>query len=242
MIVAAHQPHYMPWLGYVDKMAKADLFVVLDDMPFEAHDFQHRQRVRLPDGPGWLTVPLVHDAPSDRICDQRIDNSDRPNWQRRSWLALETNYRRARFWNLYAEELREVYERPWTGLVDLDLHMLGLARRWLGITTPIARSSELGLQGANTDRLIDLCRRVGARAYLSGRGGSTGYLDVEKMERARLTLVWQAFEHPVYPQRYEQRGFDSHLGFLDLVLNCGPSSRARLFASSHPVLMMERVA
>ena len=27
MILAAHQPHYLPWLGYLDKMARADLFV-----------------------------------------------------------------------------------------------------------------------------------------------------------------------------------------------------------------------
>ena len=47
MIVAAHQPHYMPWLGYLDKMAKADLFVVMDDLQYEAQNFQNRQRVKL---------------------------------------------------------------------------------------------------------------------------------------------------------------------------------------------------
>jgi hypothetical protein len=242
MIVAAHQPHYLPWLGYLDKLAKADLFVVMDDLQFEAQNFQNRQRVRLPDGGAWLTVPLEHGTQTDRIIDKRIDNSGnaRQHWQRRTWLTLETNYRRAPYWSEYADELREVYTRTWTSLVELDLHMLGLAKRWLGIDTEIMRSSHLGLGGAKTDRIIEMCRRVGARAYLSGGGGSTGYLDVEAIGRAGFGVVWQSFEHPRYAQRYE-RGFDKNLGFLDLVLNCGPKSRDILFPASHPIHVAPRI-
>jgi hypothetical protein len=235
MIVAAHQPHYLPWLGYLDKLAKADLFIVMDDLQFEAQNFQNRQRVKLPDGPAWLTVPLAHGAQTDRICDKEIEPSSSPKqcWRHRHFATLETNYRRAPYWSQYADQLREVYSRPWTRLVDLDFEMLALAREWLGIRTPVMRASQLRLQGAKTDRLIDLCKKTGARAYLTGAGGSQSYLDVEKMGRAGIGVIWQSFEHPVYPQRYV-RGFDSHLGFLDLVLNCGPASRDVLFATSHP--------
>ena len=236
MIVAAHQPAYLPWLGYLDKIAKADLFVVMDDLQFEAQNFQNRQRVRLCDGPTWVVVPLEHGAQSDRICDKRIDNAGNPkqHWQPRTWRTLEINYRRAPFFDRYADELRAVYTRPWTSLVELDLHLLELARRWLDITTPMVRSSQLGLVGAKTDRILDMCRKLDARAYLSGRGGSSGYLDVEKMGRAGIGVLWQHFEHPVYPQRYPQRGFDSHLAFIDLLLNCGPASRDILFDRTHP--------
>ncbi|HET9990358.1 MAG TPA: WbqC family protein, partial [Kofleriaceae bacterium] len=92
--------------------------------------------------------------------------------------------------------------------------------------------STLRLEGQKTDRLIALCKAVGARAYLSGGGGSTGYLDTEQMGRAGVGVIWQHFHHPVYPQRYPQ--FVSHLGFLDLLFNCGEASRDVLFARSHP--------
>jgi hypothetical protein len=229
MIIAAHQPHYLPWLGYLDKLAKADVFVVMDDLPLEAPGFHHRQRVKLPDGAAWLTVPVEHD--------HRIDNSGsaQQHWQRRSWLTLETNYRRAPHWQHYCDELREVYVgRTWTSLVELDLHMLGLARRWLGIETEVIRASQLGLCGAKTDRIVELCRRLGARSYLSGCGGSTA-LDVERLGRAGFGVIRQSFQHPVYSQRYPERGFDANLGFLDLVLNCGPASRDILFPASHPI-------
>ena len=75
MIVAAHQPHYMPWLGYLDKVAKADVFVVMDDLQFEALNFQNRQRLKLCTGAGWLTVPVHRGSQSDRIVDKRIDSA-----------------------------------------------------------------------------------------------------------------------------------------------------------------------
>jgi hypothetical protein len=236
MIVAAHQPHYMPWLGYLDKMAKADLFVVMDDLQYEAQNYQNRQRVKLHSGAQWLTVPLERGAQSDRICDKRIDNSGshRQHWQRRTWLTLEVNYRRAPFWSKYADELYAIYAQPWVSLLELDMAMLALARKWFDIRTPIVRASALRLTGRKTDRLIDLCRKTGARCYLSGGGGSTGYLDVERMGRAGIGVVWQHFEHPRYPQRYPEVGFISHLGFIDMLLNVGEASRDILFDRSHP--------
>jgi hypothetical protein len=236
MIVAAHQPHYMPWLGYLDKMAKADLFVVMDDLQYEAQNFQNRQRVKLHGGAQWLTVPLERGAQTDRICDKRIDNSGsrRQHWQHRTWMTLEINYRRAPHFAKYADELHAVYTQAWVSLLELDMKMLDLARSWLGIATPMIRASTLGLTGQKTDRILDMCKKVGARCYLSGGGGSTEYLDIERVGRAGVGLIWQHFEHPRYPQRYPEAGFVSHLGFLDLVLNCGDASRDILFDRAHP--------
>jgi len=231
VIVAAHQPHYLPWLGYLDKLARADVFVVMDDLQYEAQNFQNRQRLKLADGPHWLTVPLVRHAQTDRICDLRIDNAgrgSRHHWQRRTWRTLEVHYGRAAWFAQYAPELEDVFVRRWTHLVELDLHVLELARNWLGIKVPIVRASSLGLAGAKTDRIVDFCTKLGAGVYLSGRGGSTGYLDVDALARAGVTPMWQQFRHPTYPQRYAQLGFVSHLGFLDLLLNCGPDAAAVL--------------
>lgn len=244
MIVAAHQPHYVPWLGYLDKLAKADLFVVMDDLAFVPRNFHNRQHLKLAGGTGWLTVPIVHRRKRDAIMDKQIAGSSSPkhHWQHQHFRTLVTHYGGARHFADYADELRDVYTRPWTSLIALDLHMLALARRWLGIRTPIVRSSQLGLTGTKTDRLIDLCKRVGARCYLTGVGGSTQYLDVEAMGRAGIGIVWQHFEHPEYAQRYPTVGFVPRLGFLDLVLNCGPASRDILFDASHPVQLTAPVA
>jgi hypothetical protein len=232
-LVAVHQPAYLPWLGYLDKMAKADVFVVMDDLPFDPNDFQHRNRLKLDDGAAWLGVPIARDGDATRICDMTIDNGT--DWQLQTWRALETHYQHAPHFHTYADELFDVYSRPWHLLVDLDLHMLDLARRWLGIRVPILRASTFELAGTMTERLIQLCHALDARAYLSGTGHSLKYLDAERMGRAGLGVIWQHFEHPVYPQRYPDVGFVSRLGFLDMMFNCGPKSREILFGHGHPV-------
>ena len=147
MIVAAHQPHFLPWLGYLDKLAKADLFVVMDDLQYEAQNFQNRNRIKLDTGAAWLTVPVERGAQTDRICDKRITNTASPkeHWQRRSWLTLKTHYGRAPHFGAYAAAFEDIYARRWDWLLDLDLHILDLVRRWFGITRPIVRSSSLGL-------------------------------------------------------------------------------------------------
>lgn len=227
MIVAAHQPHYLPWLGYLDKLARCDLFVVMDDLQYEAQNFQNRNRIKVNLGAHWLTVPLRRGAQTDRIVDRRIDHTGwggRHHWQARTWATLVTHYGRAPHFDRYAPALEEVFARRWDWLVELDLQMLELARRWLGLTVPVVRASSLGLVGAKTERILALCRAVGASAYLSGRGGSTGYLDTAALARAGISTLWQPFTHPIYPQRYPALGFVSHLGFLDLLFNCGPAA------------------
>jgi hypothetical protein len=234
MIVAAHQPAYLPWLGYLDKLAKSDVFVVMDDLQYEAQNFQNRNRLKLNHGAGWVTVPLLRGAQSDRIVDKRIDNhgiGGKHHWQRRTWRTIQTHYGQTPHFARYAADLEIVFARRWDYLVELDLHMLDLARGWFGITRPIVRSSSLGLVGHKTDRIIDMCKKLGAKVYLSGRGGSHDYLDLEAFAAAGIALMWQQFTHPVYPQRYSGLGFVSHLGFLDLLFNCGAESGALLARS-----------
>jgi len=234
VIVAAHQPHYFPWLGYIDKMAQSDLFIVMDDLQYEKDNFQNRNRIKLNNQSSWITVPLERGSQADRICDKLIQNggtSAREHWQRRTWTTLQVHYGKAPHFARYADEVEDIFARPWTRLLDLNLHILDLVRAWFGITRPVLLSSSLGLEGQKTDRIIDFCRKVGAKVYLSGRGGSTGYLDVDALERAGIGVAWQSFQHPIYPQRYPGLGFMPRMCVLDMIFNCGPSCRDMLLST-----------
>jgi len=234
MIVAAHQPHYFPWLGYIHKMAQAELFVVMDDLQYEKENFQNRNRIKVNNQSAWITVPLERLSRTERICDKLIRNggtSAKEHWQRRTWATIQVHYGKAPHFARYAGEVEELFTRPWTRLVDLTLHILDLVRRWFGISRPTLLSSSLQLEGQRTDRIIDLCRKVGATVYLSGRGGSTGYLDVDALRREGIAVAWQSFQHPVYPQRYPALGFMPRMCVLDMLFNCGPASRDILLST-----------
>lgn len=236
MIVAAHQPHYLPWLGYLDKLAKADRFIVMDDLQYEDQNYQNRQRLKLNDGPHWFTVPLVRGSQGDRIVDKKIDNAgigSRHHWQRRTWRTLQVHYGRAAHFDRYARDLEILYTRRWDHLIDLQLHVLELAKQWFDIETPVVRASTLSLCGAKTDRILDFCEKTGAKIYLTGAGGSQGYLDTDKLAARGVSTLWQRFAHPAYPQRYPACGFVSHLAFLDLLLNSGPESTQVIWPAVH---------
>lgn len=233
MIVAAHQPHYLPWLGYLAKVAAADLFVIMDDLQYEPQNFQNRNRLKLNHGPQWVVVPLERGPQEERISDKRIVNRGSPkeHWQRKTWHTLRIHYGSAPFWKLYEPEIEEIYTRPWDHLIDLQLQILRLHLRWFEIYTPVLRASSLALRGQKTDRLESLCLAVGADVYLSGGGGSRRYLDIEQLARSGVRVTWQTFTHPVYPQRYPSLGFKPNLAALDLLFNCGPDA-ARLLRES----------
>ena len=91
----------------------------------------------------------------------------------------------------------------------------------MGIETPLLRSSEMKLSGEKTERLVSICRELGATHYLSGESGSD-YISQEDFSNQGIELEYQNYEHPVYPQRYP--GFVPHLSTIDLLFNCGEQS------------------
>ena len=112
--------------------------------------------------------------------------------------------------------------------MDLNRATLEFMREAFEIRTPLARSSELGVEGAKADLILNLCRAVGADGLLAGFGGSRQYLDPEAFASAGVRVQWHEFTHPEYPQCGAQP-FIPGLAALDLLFNCGPASRALLF-------------
>ncbi|MFH1569499.1 MAG: WbqC family protein [Gemmatimonadota bacterium] len=219
MIAAIHQPQFMPWLGYFDKMDRADCFILLDTVQYKKNEWQNRNRIKTVQGPQWLTVPVRFRHPAG-IREVQVNEAD--NWRHRHWQSLLTNYARAPYWEAVRPHLTALYERPWERLAELNRATLELLRCRLGIGTPLLWASELeGIGDDPTGRLVDLCRAVGAETYLSGADGAS-YMQLEQFAAAGIEVVFQAYAHPQYPQRFGD--FLSHLSTLDLVLNCGPGS------------------
>jgi hypothetical protein len=229
MIVAIHQPSYLPWLGYLDRMARADLFVMLDHVQFERGNFQNRTMIRMNGEARWLTVPVVQRSQKERILEKEIDNrlEGARAWGPIHFATLRHAYRDAPHAGRYMNALKSILEARWERLVDLDMALLGLMRDALGIRTPLVKSSELGVEGMKSELILNICRAVGADVFLGGMGGSRRYLDTAAFERAGVGVQWQAFRHPVHPQ-CGGGPFVAGLSALDLLFNRGPQSRATL--------------
>ena len=221
MIVAIHQPHYLPWLRYFDKIARADAFVLLDDAQFTKNDWQNRTRVKGPAGPVTLTVP-VRSRLGETIAKTEIAVEN--PWRRKHAKTLMQYYGACPAFKEAGGPFTELLSREWAGLGELAEATVRLACRSLGIGTRIVRASEVGGEGTGTGRLVAICRELGADAYLAGAYSVEQYLDVEAFRREGVSLLVQDWKPPAYPQRYEQAGFAPDLSVVDLLFNCGADS------------------
>lgn len=219
MKVAVLQSNYLPWKGYFDLIHSVDLFVFYDDVQFTKNDWRHRNRIKTPRGPEWLSVPVgsrIHRL----ICEVELTDS---TWAARHFDILRQNYRQAPHWARYEPLLREaLLGREWTHLSALNQHLVRLLAGELGITTAFRDSRELALEGRKGERLMDLLRQLGTTQYVSGPSAAA-YLDPAAFEAAGIQLTWFDYRgYPEYPQLHPP--FVHEVSVVDLLLNTGPQA------------------
>jgi len=218
-IVAIHQPQYLPYLGFFHKIAHCDVFAALDHVQFQKNGLQNRNKIKTAskEGTQWITVPVKHNL-GQAINEVRMDSS--APWQKKHWNALVSNYSRARCFRQYTDGLQQVLLADHENLSRLNMALTEWSMEAMEIRTPVVYSSQLQVEGHATALLVDICRSVGADAYLSGPGGKN-YMEMPLFEQAGIQVLWQDFKCPVYEQQFPDAGFIPNLSVVDALLNCG---------------------
>jgi len=224
MILSVHQPQYIPWLGFFDKLARSDAFVFLNQVQYKPREWQNRNKIRTKDGSLWLTVPVIHTGERQAICDARIDNTT--NWAKDHWKSLCTWYAGAEYFEQYKLFFESVYQKEWEFLSDLNIYIIQFVLKELHINTPVYLESDIGTSKRSSERIIEIAQKLGADMYLTGIGGKN-YLDEEKFVETKIALAYQEFEHPVYQQQYidHDHPFLPGMSILDLLFNEGENSQ-----------------
>ncbi|MCC9624264.1 WbqC family protein [Thalassospira sp. MA62] len=217
MIVSIHQPAYLPWLGYFEKIAKSDLFLYLDTVQFQKGSFQNRNKIRTKEGWIWQTVPVQTKGKhfDQTLKDLEINNLQ--SWQSKHWAAISQNYAKAPYAKEWLGRLEPFYHTQYDRLSDLCWDMLLMFNDALGIKTPMQKTSEMpDVDGAKSDLVLNLCLAVNADMYFSGSQGRD-YLDEFSFEQAGVKVSYQDFQHPTYQQVHS--GFEPYMGVVDLLMN-----------------------
>ena len=218
--IAILQPGYVPWLGFFDQMLRSDIFVIYDDVQFDKHGWRNRNRIKSANGVQWLTVPVLHRGRSAQLIPDVEINNTVP-WGRKQLATIRQCYAKAPFLDQYWGEIEEVLSHPWTHLIDLDQAFVDRMCSWLGVRGELVRSSELEVDGDRSERLVKICRALGASHYLTG-DAARSYLDPREFEQNGIRVEFQNYQHPSYPQLHGD--FVPYLSALDLLLNCGDES------------------
>jgi hypothetical protein len=218
-VVAIHQPQFLPWLGYIDKLDRSDVFCLLDTVQYKKNEFQNRNRIKTADGWQWLTVPVTYRFPQ-RIYEVGVNQT--VDWQRKHLQALKTNYSKAPYFGTYIARFEEFYQQSYELLAEVNVACIRLLMDLLGLKRKVVLASSLQVGTEDpTLRLVEICQALDGDTYLSGRDGGK-YMDLDTFHSQQLELVFQDFDHPEYPQCYGP--FEPNLSVVDLLFNCGPDS------------------
>lgn len=225
------QPGYLPWLGFFDQMRRSDIFVYYDDVQYDKHGWRNRNRIKSAAGePVWLTVPVRRSGLDwPKINEVELDRTNQ--WARKHVGTIRQYYARAPHFSTYLPELEEMLNRPWERLVDLDVALVELICKWIGLKRQIEFSSKLGVGGERSERLLGLCQHFSANRYLSG-DSAQNYLQNDLFKSHGIEIEWQQYKHPTYSQLHGP--FVPYLSIIDLIFNCGPESATILAQSPAP--------
>ena len=222
-VVAIHQPQYLPWVPYFDKMDQCDIFVYLDTVQYQKRGVQNRNQIKTPHGAQWLTIP-VNASRKHRINEVTIASE---RWRKEHIQTIELNYRKTLHFSRFADAdgLASILEQPWHALADLNIAVTNWLAHQLDIHCEVVRASKLDVGGSKGDLIVNICEAVGAKTYLSGQG-ARAYLQKEGFSRRNIALQYQVYAPQPYAQNFMQmQGFIGNLSAIDLVLNTGTRAR-----------------
>jgi len=230
MIVTIHQPSYLPWIPFLEKGLRSDVYVMLDNVQFEKNSETNRNRIKTGQGTTWLTVPISRQSHT-LICEVQIPEAH-AGWRRKHRRTIEENYRKAPHFDVVAPPLFNLLDRNWESLSPLNLAVDKLFLEFAGFSGRILSASEMEVPGTNWRKVLEICQALGADTYLSGLAG-LDYMDLPTFDKAGIKVLFQQYEHGEYPQQFPKIGFVPRLSALDLFMNVGVGDTAKDFILSH---------
>ena len=224
MIVTIHQPNYFPYSGFFHKLSLADTLVLLDNTQFQ-FDYTNRNKILKPDGK-WtrIIVPIKKHQKFLPINQVEIDNDK--SWKDKNLNLLLSCYENTKYFYLYEKFIKKLFSTEWKYLFDINFEIIKKCIEWLDIKINVIKESELNIEGQNSEKLVNICKKLNADTYVSGSGGKN-YLNENLFLKNNIRVIYQNFSRNIYPQNSSV--FVPDLSIIDLLVNLGPNSKSFLF-------------
>ncbi len=224
MTIAIHQPDFMPWMGFFNKMRKSDVFVVLDhteNNPRDAHFWCRRVRIIANKQPFWFSIPLQ--KPKERIGipinEMRIHTTDPQFAKKKQLKTLQLNYSKAPFFKDVFPLVSAYFESDEPLMINRNMKFIFAVSERLGFQPKIIYSSSLNCEKKSTELLIEIIQKVKGTTYLSGTG-SDGYMKNEMFAENKIALTFNDFQPIAYPQ-FNTTEFVGGISIIDALMNVG---------------------
>lgn len=229
MILTAHQPAYLPWLGFFHKIILSDIYVILDEVQFEKSSFINRNKIKTPEGSQWLTVPVsMAGYRTKSILEMEINNSE--NWSLNHWNGLYRNYKKTPYFHLYSDFFEATYKKKWTNLTDLLIYTMEFFLKELHIETKVIKQSQLHTKEKKQDLIIEICKKLNADKFVFGALGRN-YAQEQTFKNNGIQIYFQDYQHPAYNQQWGE--FMPYMSIVDLLFNLGPENALEIIMKNN---------
>ena len=218
-VCAIHQPNFFPWLGYFYKIAKSDVFVILDTVDIEvgtADAITNRTRIKTSSGVQWITVP-IRKGESKLIKDIAIDNTGK--WRDTMLKTIYFQYKKSKNFEQFYPVVETLVNYNTDSLSEFNVNIIREMCKYMGVSAEIVLASDMeSVSSDRNQRLIDICKMNGCYTYLSGNGGRK-YHDEQLFADNGVTVRYTDFVHPEYTQLHGD--FVKGLSCIDYCFNDG---------------------
>ena len=221
--IAIMQPTFLPWIGYFALIERVDEFIFFDHVQFEKRSWQQRNKIKTPQDPIWLSVPVsTKGKQAQAINEAEILYEGDKNPLDKIIKSIELNYKKAPFYNDYADDVFEFFADKPNHIAVLNQNIIQWICEKLDIKTPFIQSSTLDVSGTKDDLLVDICQVRNATHYISPPGSKVYLDESDAFEVAGIDLSYHDYNHPEYTQLHGD--FEPYMCILDLLFNEGSKS------------------
>lgn len=221
LTITIHQPEHLPWTGFFNKIAKAEKFIILDSVQYEKNYFQSRNKILGTNGVQWVNIPVsIKGHMNGTIATTEISLAGgNGRWKEKYLRTIEQSYKKYPFYHEVFPILEQALNTDTYLFCDINIAIIKGFCDKLDIRPQYIRASHLHVDGLKSSLILGLCKEVRADVYIAGPSGRD-YLDMQSFADAGITVRFNDYKHPVYPQRRTEQ-FIANLSALDLFMNCG---------------------
>ena len=230
-IIAIHQPNFFPWLGYFNKIARCDCFVLLDNVQFskKGGTYTNRVKILIDKKDSWITVPVKRDYHGVKYIKDIEINNDSP-WQKKMMNTIKINYCKFPCYSEVINLIENLITQATNSLSEFNINSISKLCEIWGYKQKLILGSNLECSGSSTELLISLTKAVNGNVYMCG-AGAINYQDDSEFNKAGLNLIYQNFHHPTYSQN-NLVNFISGLSIIDVLFCCGFSETKKLIENN----------
>ena len=223
--VVISQSMLFPWVGTLEQMCLADVFIHFDNVQFSKGSFTNRVQLKTKNGSRWMTVPLMDHKFGQAINEVRVQPSEK--WVSQHLGALKLSFAGAPYASEALNLASTVYSKEYEDIGSLSRQsMLSLADYYgLMENTDMIDATSLNIGGSSSERVLEIVKAVNGSCYISGHG-ALNYLDHDLFEQAGIKVAYMDYMLTEYPQNYGK--FNPYVSGLDLVANCGSGGISRI--------------